>query len=216
MDLAAEDSTTLQKSQNHFLLLISFTYVLLCFNQTLLIQQLSLWWSWIFWWCSECEEWQVVLNVVCVSPSHEAVLSEQFAQWLHEVNWRHLITVQLLKWRACNRGIISNNFLLRACLSSPSTSRKAEVIKSHVPCPYYLTQASHREMVWALQWSWRMKVRPKKKCLLLGIIRKPSGFSFMLTSDCAASNLALSKVMILFLVVKLRAPCKGSIVIAVF
>ena len=153
---------------------------------------------------------------MCISLSCEAVLSEQFAQWLHEVNWRHLITVQLRKWRVCNGGMVSDYFLLRACLSSPSASRKAQMIKSHAPCPYYLSQTSHRGMVWVLQWSWRVKMRPKRKCLLLGVIRRLSGFSFVLNSDCAASNLTLSTVMGLFSVVKLRAPCKGSIVIAVF
>lgn len=54
---------------------------------------------------------------------------------------------------------------------------------------------------------------PKRICLLLGVMRRTSGFSFVLNSDCAASNSALSTVMSL-LVVKLRAPCKGSIVIA--
>lgn len=42
------------------------------------------------------------------------------------------------------------------------------------------------------------------------------GFCFVLNSNCAASNLALSTAMGLFSVVKLRAPCKGSIVVAPF
>lgn len=206
----------LQKSQKRFLLLISIMYVLLCFNQTLLIQKLFLWGSWTIWWCGECEEWQVVLDVVCLLLLYESLLSEQFAQWLHEVNWSHLITVQLPKWGGCNAGMVSDYFLSRACLSSPSTSRRAQMIKSHAPCPYYLSQASHRGSVWVLQWSWRVKIRPKRKCLLVEVIRRPSVFSFVLNSDCAASNFALSTVMGLSSVMKLSAPCQGNIVNAFF
>jgi len=72
----------------------------------------------------------VVLDVVCVSLLHEAVPSEQLAQWLDEVNWKHLITVQVPERRVCNGGMVSSYFLLRACLSSPSPSRKAQMIKS--------------------------------------------------------------------------------------
>lgn len=157
--------------------------------------------------------WGMTGGVMRVSLSREAVRSQQFARWLHKLVWRHFINVPLCKWRVCNGGMVSDYFLLRPCLSSTSISRKAQMIKSLAPCPYYLSQISHKGTVWVLPWPWRVKMWPKRICLLLCVMRRTSGFSFVLNSDCAASNSALSTVMS-FLVVKLRAPCKGSTVIA--
>lgn len=106
-------------------------------------------------------------------------------------------------WLLCNS--LNEEFVMEAWFPIMSCLRAylvvlqlQERLRWLTPCPYSLSQANHREMVWVLQWSWTVKMKLKRMCLLFGITRRPSGFSFVLNSDCAAFNWVLSIVMSLF------------------
>lgn len=101
----------LPKAQKRFFLLISIMHVLLCFSQMLLIQKLFFGGGWTIWWCSQCEEWQV-LSCVCHCHVRLCDLSNLPSGctnwsgdiWLtcHSVNEGFVIEVWFLILSCCN------------------------------------------------------------------------------------------------------------------